>query len=315
MLTHDEVIWGYRYLLGREPEGARVVVSHAMENANWQAFRVRLLASPEFRRSSAVSSPTSRWVATEIQGGKRLIWLDLADDYVSRGCLLDAYEPLESEFVRTHLRPGDVFVDVGANIGWFTLLASTIVGATGHVHAFEPRRPTVEYLRRSVAMSGLDAFVTVHDVGLSNTPGECRLGWDRGSRNPGHSYLVETETSDLIEAQPIRLDTLDRIAIGRVDMIKIDVEGAEMLALSGAEETIAVNRPFVLSELYPAQLKSVSKATPADFIAWFKLRGYRAKIVDPRRTGEEIDDFPADWHKELVNVAFIPQDRVAGPRK
>src|SRR5690348_15511421 len=130
---------------------------------DWRKFRQALLKSAEFSRNSLARPLVPKWVAAEIFGGKRLIWLDLMDDYVSRGCLFDAYESIETELVRKHLKPGQVFLDIGANIGWFTLLASMIVGEEGHVHAFEPRRPTVGYLRRSVSANSLDALVTVHD--------------------------------------------------------------------------------------------------------------------------------------------------------
>jgi hypothetical protein len=65
----------------------------------------------------------------------------LSDRYVSFGCLQDAYEPVETRFIKAILRPNDVFVDVDANVSWYTMLASTIIGDGGHVHAFKSRQP------------------------------------------------------------------------------------------------------------------------------------------------------------------------------
>ena len=306
MLTNDEVIWGYRYILGRDPESTAVIDRHMRAQPDWRNFRRALLNSPEFARNRIDRASESKRVATSIFRGERLIWLDLADSFVSRGCLFDAYEPIETALVRQHLTAGDVFLDIGANIGWFSLLASTIIGPSGHVHAFEPRTPTVEYLRRSISMNGLESAITVHDVGLDSGDGEQFLAWVKDTPNPGHSMVTSSATQEGMDSIRIRLMTLDSLKIPRVDFVKIDVEGAEMRVLEGGATTISRNRPIVLSEVYPDQLLRVSGASPSDFFSWFLNHGYRAFVADAVRTGEEIDGFPPDWHKELMNVLFLP---------
>lgn len=306
MLTRDEVIWGYRYLLNGDPQNGAAIENHMRAHGDWRGFRQVLIEVLERSRDSRLPRFGQKWVAAEIFGGARLIWLDLMDDYVSRGCLYDAYEPTETELVRKHLKPGDVFLDVGANIGWYSLLASTIVGDGGHVYAFEPRRPTVEYLRRSVSMNRVDALVTIYDFGLDENDGEQLLAWPKNTRNPGHSALAMSPVADEDDAIPIRVRALDAVGLSKVDFIKIDVEGAEMRVLEGGKATIDSNRPVVLSELYPEQLQTVSRSTPREFFSWFSMRNYRAYIADVERMGAEIDDFPSDWYKEVINVILIP---------
>jgi FkbM family methyltransferase len=306
VLTNDEVIWGHRYILGRDPESTAVLDQHMRAYPDWRNFRQALLNSSEFAGGRIDRAPESKWVATSIFGGERLIWLDLADSFVSRGCLFDGYEPIETALVRQHLTAGDVFLDIGANIGWFSLLASTIIGPSGHVHAFEPRTPTVEYLRRSISMNGLESAVTVHALGLDSADSEQFLGSIKGTSNAGHSIIMSSASQDGIESIPIHLVALDTLNIPKVDFVKIDVEGAEMRVLEGGATTISRNRPIVLSEIYPDQLHRVSRVSPTDYFAWFLSKGYRAFIADTVRTGEEIADFPTDWHKELMNVLFLP---------
>jgi FkbM family methyltransferase len=306
VLTNDEVIWGYRYILGRDPESTVVLDQHMRAYPNWRKFRQALLKSSEFDRSRIERAHESKWVAAFILGGERLIWLDLADSFVSRGCLFDAYEPVETDLVRQHLTAGDVFLDIGANIGWFSLLASTIVGPSGHVHAFEPRTPTVDYLRRSILMNGLESTITVHGVGLDSGASEQFLGWVKDTPNPGSSMVMSSVTHEGMDSIPIRLVALDTLSIPRVNFVKIDVEGAEMRVLEGGANTLGRNRPIVLSEIHPDQLHRVSRVSPSDYFAWFLNKGYRAFIADAVRTGEEITGFPADWHKELMNVIFLP---------
>lgn len=306
MLTNDEAIWGYRYILGRDPESNTVLERHVRAYSDWRNFRQALLDSSEFSRSRIERATESKWVAASILAEKRMIWLDLSDSYVSRACLFDSYEPIETGLVRQHLKSGDVFLDVGANIGWFSLLASTIVGPEGHIHAFEPRKPTVNYLLRSIVMNGLESTVTVHDFGLDKVSSEQFLGWVKNTPNPGSSMVTSSANHAGLETIPIHLVALDTLNIPRVNFVKIDVEGAEMRALEGGTNTLSRDRPIVLSEIYPDQLQRVSKATPSDYFAWFGDRGYRAFIADVVRTGEEITGFPADWHKELINVLFLP---------
>ncbi|HTV31653.1 MAG TPA: FkbM family methyltransferase [Methylocella sp.] len=311
MLTHDEVIWGYRYLLGRVPESAKTIESHAHLYADWRAFRTALLNSAEFRQLlHGTRKLTPKWVAADVFAGKRTMWLDLNDDYVSRGCLNDSYEPLETAFVKANLGQGDIFLDIGANIGWFTLLATTLIGDTGRVHAFEPRKPTVDYLRRSIALNGLNSIVTVHEVGLDLEERDHCLAWEKGTTNPGHSALCEGGAGNEFETMAIHVTALDKIGLAKVDFIKIDVEGAEMNVFLGGAKTITTHRPVILSELYPDQLKCVSHATPNDLFEHFRAMNYRAFIIDTVRCGDEITDFPADWRKELVNVVIIPGERL-----
>ena len=99
--------------------------------------------------------PVPKWVCTELRDGLKL-WVDLADIGVSAGCLLNDWEPSTTAFILAALGPGDVFVDVGANIGWFTILAAHRVGVSGHVWAFEPRPGTCGRLADSVSANGFE---------------------------------------------------------------------------------------------------------------------------------------------------------------
>ena len=308
MLTREEVILGYRYLLGREPEDAAVVDRHAAAFQDFAAFRLAVLRSPEFGRAYA-QFQTSRWVAAPVFDDTRLLWIDLRDRYVSLGCLMDAYEPAETEFLRRILHEGDTFLDIGANVGWFTMLASTLVGPGGAIHAFEPRSQIATYLQRSVTLNGLDDLVTVHPIGLSNESGAEALMWEGASDNGGMASFARGECSPDVVREDIAVRRLDDLGIAGVSVVKIDVEGAERLALDGAAAMLARDRPIVLSEVYPWQLSRVSRCTAQDYFDFFRGRGFSAYIVDAERLGEPVSGFPPDWRKEIVNVAFFPSER------
>jgi FkbM family methyltransferase len=310
MLTREEVVWGYRYVLGREPESEHVI-EIARGVADIAAFRSGLLASEEFAKTSKLLSSLDRWVLTPILGGQRLMWVNLSDKYVSFGCLLDNYEPAETRFVRKHLKGGDTFLDIGANIGWFTLLANSLVGPSGQDHAFEPHPIIGDYLGKTLEMNKL-ANVRLHRAGVFDEVLSADLAWSKNTDNFGGSFILRDQatTSDM-RTQTVPLVSLDSLELGKVDFIKIDIEGAEMRAFKGGMHLLSKYRPVVLSELYPDQLQRVSNATAEEFFDLFKRLDYRCFVVDVNREGDEITGFPQDWYKPLLNVGFVPRERVA----
>lgn len=190
MITPDAVTWGYRFILGREPESQSVIERHAQVK-DVETFRKNLFNSVEFAQQNLTARLPSRWVAAPVMRGERLIWIDLSDSFVSRGCLFDDYEPAETTFIKAFLKADDVFLDIGANVGWFTLLASTIIGVSGSIHAFEPRATTGNYLERTVKINGLDQ-VRVHRYGLSDTEGQAYLTWAKNTANPVDLFCPTT---------------------------------------------------------------------------------------------------------------------------
>lgn len=308
MVSREAVIWGYRLILGREPESEAAIEAHT-RLPDIEHLRNGLLNSTEFARKYMMARMPRHWVAAPVMGGRRLIWVDLGDRFVSRGCLFDSYEPTETRFVQSMLRSGDMFVDVGANIGWYTLLASTIVGDAGRVYAFEPRPETGDYLERTVALNGLQDRVTVYRFALSDSEGEAVLAWGRNTDNPGGSFLTQEECAEGMERQRVPTQPLDDLMLDRVDFMKVDVEGSEMRVFKGARQMLERCRPVILSELSPELLLRGSAVRPEAFFSFFRALDYRFFIIDSRRCGEEVMEYPADWHRPLLNLAILPQER------
>jgi FkbM family methyltransferase len=155
--------------------------------------------------------------------GKR--WIACSSNH---GCWLGSYEAAKQKKIIEFVRPGMVCWDVGANVGFYTLLFAELVGASGRVFAFEPFPRNVELLRRHVEMNRLQN-VRVLPCALGDFDGEA--GFDPGpNRSMGHMAATGP-----LKIQRSRADTL--LAAGEVeapDVIKIDVEGAEAAVLRGA---------------------------------------------------------------------------------
>jgi FkbM family methyltransferase len=151
------------------------------------------------------------------------------------------------EAIARVVRDGDTVVDVGANIGYITSLLAKAVGKTGRVFAFEPHPELYSRLRANLDRfsDGHSGFVTAEMIALSNIKGEDWLMFDPElfARNSGTAGLQRISFAGGEERVKVRTDKLDSFISGKVvSLLKIDVEGAELSVLSGAEKALAERR-------------------------------------------------------------------------
>jgi len=225
------------------------------------------------------------------------MWLD-PNDLVSAAILSSGeWEPLTWHALEPHVSAGGTFVDVGAHIGWYSLKAAKAVGPAGRVIAIEPNRETLLTLQGNIRASGAGAIIMVAPVACSDT--ETTLTFYAASRaNTGESSLSlanASQTGQVSGAYPVRARRLDDIVreagVTRVDVVKIDVEGAEFLVLEGAAKTLDRYRPVLSVELFDQGLKAMGSSVE-EVVAFLHSHGYT------RRQATES------------NVVFVP---VAGP--
>jgi FkbM family methyltransferase len=159
-------------------------------------------------------------------------------------------ETYESElnYLETILSEGQTFVDAGANLGIYTLVACRIVGQSGRVIAFEPSLQSFPILKENIQLNGF-TNVQAFRIALSDKTGEAVLyhGDDPGKNSLGHDPCgdPEGETVTTLSLE----EALQQASIERVDVIKMDVEGAELLVLRGANKVLASHRPIILFEI------------------------------------------------------------------
>ncbi|BAZ05138.1 FkbM family methyltransferase [Calothrix sp. NIES-3974] len=150
------------------------------------------------------------------------------------------FETREIEFMRQTLKQNDIFFDIGANGGIYTVIAAKQVGKNGHVYAFEPGERELKLLRHNIAINNL-TNVTVIERGVSNEKGTAKFGI---SRDGAMNSLLKTNHpgQEIEEWQTIETTTLDDIIqefnIKKVDFIKIDVEGAEKKVFEGSRNLL-----------------------------------------------------------------------------
>ncbi len=154
----------------------------------------------------------------------------------------DGYEPETTALLDLLCGDDALFLDIGANWGFFTLYLAARPGFAGRVHAIEPMPDSFADLASLVRQAGLSERVTCHEIALSDQDGQ---GFMRAEDvHSGLARLGETAG-----ARPVRLARLDSFDLGRPPAaLKIDVEGHEAAVLSGAAQTLRAHRPFVVFE-------------------------------------------------------------------
>ncbi|KLE36070.1 FkbM family methyltransferase [Aurantiacibacter luteus] len=214
-----------------------------------------------------------RWqVQSRLDGrGRTVPWVNDARLYVRRGMTgatgniyHGLHEFADMGFFAHFLRPGDVFADVGANVGTYTVIGAKVCGAK--VHAFEPADETLPFLRRNIEDNGIGDAVTVHEVALGEREGTVHFTVGRDTTNQ------IAEGGDAGSTRPVPLRRLDDELAGvPLAAMKIDVEGAEEGLIKGASQ--------VLSN---PSLRAVQIETITPFVEnAFAKAGYARRWYDP----------------------------------
>ncbi len=192
------------------------------------------------------------------------------------------YEPNEFCLLSKILKPGMTCVDVGANIGLYTLYAARRVGVSGCVLAIEPSSREMGTLKGNVEINALNN-VRVRQVALSDRASEVELLVAR-AQNSGHNTLgAFGYNTPLDHRERTRTQSLDEIVQGeglsKIDVIKMDIEGAELSALRGAVNTLRRDHPLLLLELADRLLQH-QNASSANVLSLLSQHGYRTYGFD-----------------------------------
>lgn len=245
-----------------------------ISRAYFRWFPVGLLKPRLYRQLVRKPAPgTIRETTTRDGVSMRLDLHQLIDRFIY---YWGEWEPSETALLRRLLAPGDVFADAGANIGYYSLLAARLVGPRGGVVAFEPVPETARRLRENVALNGF-GNVTVHELALSDREGLVRIR-RVDARNIGRDTISPAARAEA--SFEVRSARLDDLLDGPVRLLKLDLEGAEMLALRGFERGLA-GGPDVLCELTDALLREVG-GSAAELVAFMAERGYLPYRVTAR---------------------------------
>ena len=196
----------------------------------------------------------------------------------------NCWEPDESLIIKKLLDRGDTFVDVGANIGYFSLLGQRCVGDTGHVIAIEPVPDTIARFHRNLALNPSVCNIQLEKIAVSDSPGTVRI-YQPHAGNIGANTMRSSESTsaDSMKYWDLDADSIDNVtsSYDAIRLVKIDLEGAEMLAIEGMEKTLASKSPAVLVEVTDKFLREI-KGDAESLFEFFIAKGYSAYVVGDR---------------------------------
>jgi FkbM family methyltransferase len=239
--------------------------------------------------------------------------LDRHDNSVSALIAHDSYEKHMLAFFRKHVKPGMVALDVGANVGLYTMQFSRLVGDSGKVISFEPNSENCRLLLLSAEHNDFKN-IELLPIALSDRRGAHLFTTAIGTNGTFTDQRHDVMSRGCSVVPTLQLDSLD---IGHVDVMKLDIEGAEYLALKGSERTIHKYRPIITTEFSIDMLRRISSVSGTEYFSWFFQRGYTPIHVprdgsEPRQI-EDVSDYLAGFGAyQIEDLAFFPNQGWAG---
>ena len=191
----------------------------------------------------------------------------------------ESLEGYESQVLKDHLKKGMTIIDIGANIGYYTLLMGQITGPDGIVYAFEPEPNNFRLLSKNILKNNIQNIHPFQKA-VSDKNGSIKLFISKEHR--GDHKIFETD-----DKRPSI--TVDQVSIDdflkdkrKIDLIKMDIQGAEHLALEGLKHTIAGNKDIIIITEFSPELLRESGGNPEDFLDRLISMGFKIRLIDEK---------------------------------
>jgi FkbM family methyltransferase len=273
--TEQDILACFRLLLGRPPNPEEWR-GHAGHAGNLLESVVSLyLTSHEFA-ARGLFRPQLDPRIKRAEGPGFHIFVDENDLAVGRQVAHGVYEPDVAAVMRRYILPGMSIIDIGANIGYFSLLAATVVGAQGHVLAVEPNPRNARMLEASSRSNGFNQILVLQ-IAAGRDTGLLVLNTTHSN---GTTSDAPPDLAKLLSAETVACFPLDLVVRQPVQLIKVDVEGAEYNALLGCRRLIARDHPVIVTEFSPGMLSGVSHITGPDYLRWLTECGYVVSVIE-----------------------------------
>lgn len=272
--TAEDLLACFRLLLNRWPH-ADEFAGHAMfVGTDLEKVVSTYLHSLEFKNRQLTPAALGNAEMVQLDGFRMYV----RPDDLAVGAVIKAtggYEPHVASVFAAHIKEGMTVVDVGANAGFFALLAASRVGARGKVFAVEPCQDNVKLILASARENRFDNLEVLL-CGASDRPGTVAL-----ARALSTASIASLAAAASVDADMALVCPLDRLipVEARVHVIKIDIDGAEHLAMKGASEILRRCRPLIFTELAPRHLKAVSGVDPGEYLQLFTSIGYDMHVL------------------------------------
>lgn len=238
--------------------------------------------------------------------GGAIVQCDLRDHVQRQVYFWGVYELVEVYVFAHLLRPGMNFVDAGANIGQYSMIASKLVGYDGRAYAFEPIPQNYLRLESSLQRNGISNVEVIHNA-LWDSKTKLSMGREAQHKDNAGTFRVMNETGG--EIQAVDFDGWSKShGVSRIGAIKIDVEGAELRVLKGMSETLKRDHPFVIVEMQNESSTQFGNS-PSDIHRFLLSEGYRCWQISEKPQDRRWIGAGEKWtsHNLLFHVGELPE--------
>lgn len=226
-----------------------------------------------------------------IKVGKMKLLVDKNDPVLPSALAFGVFEKFESQLIRKNLKSGMTVVDIGANIGYYTVMAAELVGEKGKVIAFEPNPESFLTLLKNIETNHLKN-AEGYNLAITNSSGPSLLYVSLENRGDNRLYASPTNKIS-VKIETTTLDAFaDKHSLSKIDFIKMDIQGSEGLAVLGMRRVFELNPHLKLfTEFWPMSISKTGKE-PADFLRTLAESGFSLYNIN-RKNGslESISDF------------------------
>ena len=211
----------------------------------------------------------------KVHGLAMYIYPNTAD---TRAYLLGPFEPYTTELFKRAIRAGAMVLDIGAQFGYFSLIAAKRAGQKGAVYAFEPVPANFRLLEENIRMNNLSGLVHPVQKAVGDKHTTVTLCLYEGSDSHGMYRHPQASVKGTLQVECIAIDQF--LGERSVDVIKMDIEGSEPYALEGMKQTVSRSHNLILfTELAPAYLRRAG-VEPADYLTQLRRLGFHVQLID-----------------------------------
>jgi len=220
-------------------------------------------------------------VLMEVEGSK--MYLKPREHTFATALLLGkAYEKCETDLFNEAVEEGMVVIDCGANIGYYTLLAAKLVGERGKVFAFEPEPSNYALLVKNIEVNGYSNVVPIRKA-ITDRTGTIKLSLADDPSGHSIGQIDRAHARGVMMVDSVTLDEFLKQNITPIDVIKMDIEGAEMRALDGMENIIRQNPDLkIITEFCPFYMEKCGSSA-ATYFERLKSHGFKIYVIDEHR--------------------------------
>ena len=272
--TEEDIFYCFRLLLGRDPSKEEWFGHSNLVGNKLEDIVGSYLQSLEFKNRNLLSS--RRELKKTLTKFGFYIYTNSKDNLIGKEIIdRGLYEDNVTNVFIKYLEEGISFLDIGANVGWFSLLTSHLLENRCNVNAIEPFSENCKLLMASTLENNMNCIRLMQAAAFSHN-GLISFG---SSGSNGMVNLLPQKVDSILNSETVNSIRIDDFIKDKVDLIKIDVEGAEYSALLGASELITKFKPIIFSEFTPSALKCISGVEWNEYLRLIIDLGYGIKVI------------------------------------